>query len=77
MSQQLINTGTVINDGTGDTLHTAGLKINSNFSELYAGVQVPAATLATLGTVRPDGSSITISNGIISAVTALFPANTV
>ena len=77
MSQQLLNIGSTINDGTGDTLHTAGLKINSNFTELYAGVQVPAATLATLGTVRPDGSSITISNGIISAVTALFPANTV
>ena len=36
MTQQIINTGNVANDGTGDTLRTAGIKINQNFSELYS-----------------------------------------
>ena len=36
MSQQIVNTGTVPNDGTGDQLHTAFNKINDNFTEVYA-----------------------------------------
>jgi len=35
MVKQVINTGTVANDGTGDTMRVAGRKINENFSELY------------------------------------------
>lgn len=35
MTRQIISTGTTANDGTGDTLRSAGTKINSNFSELY------------------------------------------
>jgi len=35
MARQNINTGTTANDGTGDTLKTAGTKINENFVELY------------------------------------------
>lgn len=35
MAQQLVNIGTVGNDGTGDNLRTAGGKINDNFTELY------------------------------------------
>lgn len=35
MTRQVLNRGTVANDGTGDTLRTAGLKINANFVELY------------------------------------------
>tara|TARA_A100001515_G_scaffold43271_1_gene34120 strand:- start:22809 stop:23807 length:999 start_codon:yes stop_codon:yes gene_type:complete len=35
MARQTINTGTSANDGTGDTLRTAGTKINENFTELY------------------------------------------
>ena len=35
MAYQGINTGTTPNDGTGDTLIGGGVKINSNFSELY------------------------------------------
>jgi len=39
MTQQSINLGINVNDGTGDTLRDAGEKINRNFSELYAVVQ--------------------------------------
>lgn len=35
MAQQLIGLGTAANDGTGDSLRTAGEKTNANFSELY------------------------------------------
>jgi len=35
MSKQLINVGTIINDGTGDTLRSGALKVNENFNELY------------------------------------------
>jgi len=35
MARQNINTGSVANDGTGDTLRQAGQKINDNFVEIY------------------------------------------
>jgi len=35
MAQQTISTGTSANDGTGDTLRSAGTKINTNFTEVY------------------------------------------
>ncbi|MEA5448353.1 hypothetical protein VB780_07225 [Leptolyngbya sp. CCNP1308] len=35
MALQLINVGTTSNDGTGDTLRTAGQKMNANASELF------------------------------------------
>lgn len=36
MAKQTINIGTSPNDGSGDPLRTAFIKINDNFSELYA-----------------------------------------
>ncbi len=35
MTKQVINVGTVANDGTGDTLRAAAVKVNSNFTEVY------------------------------------------
>lgn len=35
MTRQNISTGSTANDGTGDTLRSAGTKINANFGELY------------------------------------------
>lgn len=35
MTKQVINTGTVANDGTGDTIRAAMTKTNSNFQEIY------------------------------------------
>jgi hypothetical protein len=37
MSQQIINVGTVPDDGKGDKLRPAFVKCNANFTELYAG----------------------------------------
>lgn len=52
MARQIVNTGTIANDGTGDTLRTAGSKINSNFSELYdalGGVSASSSKLTDSG----------------------------
>ena len=35
MPKQILNRGTIANDGTGDTLRTATLKISQNFDEIY------------------------------------------
>ena len=36
MANSIINIGTLANDGTGDDLREAFIKVNNNFSELYA-----------------------------------------
>lgn len=38
MAQQIINIGTLPNDGTGDTIRVAYTKINTNFTEVYAAI---------------------------------------
>jgi hypothetical protein len=35
MTRQAISIGTTANDGTGDTLRSAGTKMNANFAEIY------------------------------------------
>jgi cytoskeletal protein CcmA (bactofilin family) len=60
MAQELINIGNIANDGTGDTIRGAGIKINNNFTELYAN---PLAT-TTLGFLQNEISS-TASNADI------------
>ena len=49
MTRQNVNTGSAANDGTGDTLRTAGTKINSNFIELYnfLGAEGDSSSLAS------------------------------
>ena len=80
--QQVILTGSNANDGTGDTLRQGAIKINSNFTDLYMAVNsiplytLPTATTSVLGGVKVDGSSITISNGVISSVYTLPTATT-
>tara|TARA_R110001592_G_scaffold149712_2_gene375221 strand:- start:954 stop:1934 length:981 start_codon:yes stop_codon:yes gene_type:complete len=36
MAQELINLGALADDGTGDTIRATGIKINNNFTELFA-----------------------------------------
>ena len=57
MSQQIIKTGAVANDGTGDTLRTAGIKINQNFTELYS-------DLFILPTQTNKAGKVLATNGI-------------
>ena len=44
MAKQIINVGTVANDGTGDPIRSAMTKTNENFTEVYTlinGIVVP------------------------------------
>jgi hypothetical protein len=73
MAQQTINVGTTPNDGTGDTLRTAGQKVQANFTELYgtrASLQLTPTAFASLPTP---------SEGMIASVnnsnTAVWGAN--
>lgn len=59
MARQTIFTGTTANDGTGDSLRSAGVKLNANFSELY-GKFGSDLTLSEL--IDFDSASINISN---------------
>jgi hypothetical protein len=56
VTQQIINVGSAINDGTGDPARTAFTKSNDNFTELYArgggGTSAPQGRL-TLQTATP------------------------
>lgn len=55
MTRQNISTGTTANDGTGDTLRSAGTKINQNFVELYQAFGVDSNSLGTGITFDIDG----------------------
>jgi hypothetical protein len=80
MAQQIINIGSSANDGTGDTLRTAGSKLNSNFTELYTrpAYTLPIATEITLGGVKV-GSTLQInsSSGVLSLNAGLDDLNNV
>lgn len=54
MPQQIINIGTLPNDGTGDPLRLAYGKINDNFDELYAAASQYVSRIIA-------GSGVTIS----------------
>jgi hypothetical protein len=51
MALEVINVGTVANDGTGDPLRTAYIKCNNNFATIYSRYQetVPATAVGTVG----------------------------
>ena len=69
MAKQDINIGIVANDGTGDDLRTAMLKINSNFTEVYQKVGLVNDPTPQLGTdLDTQGHSITngIANGDVT-----------
>ena len=54
MAQQIINTGTVGNDGTGDDLRTGATKINANFQEIYSNITALSLQL-NLASVNSNG----------------------
>jgi hypothetical protein len=58
MAKQIINVGTTANDGTGDKVRDAFIKVNSNFDELY----------------DEGGANITVNNPVTSTETTLDEA---
>ena len=74
MAKQVINSGTIANDGTGDTLRAAADKINSNFTEVYDAVdaiqQVNSDWAATSGVTEILNKPVLFS-GIYTDLTAI------
>jgi len=68
MAKQIIKVGSTANDGTGDTLRDAGVKINANFTELYS--------ISGLDTTFTQGAFNTANSGVILAQSAFNKANT-
>jgi hypothetical protein len=73
MAQQIINTGAVANDGTGDPLRTAFTETNNNFTEIYtagpvdSNVRITNNTILTLNTngnlvLAPNGTGRVVAN---------------
>lgn len=73
MARQNISTGTAANDGTGDTLRSAGLKINENFVELYSALGGDSNTLGngitfdSTGIIFTNDSSFSVTLGLIDS----------
>lgn len=74
MVQEAINVGSAANDGTGDTLRTAGNKINNNFTELYN--QFGGSTLGNVTRLTDSGVSI-IGSSFLTQIGAADPAATI
>jgi hypothetical protein len=73
MAQQIINIGSTVNDGTGDTLRTGAQKINANFAELYL-TTLPSQTGNTGKFLTTDGTGTawaTITDQITAAANIL------
>jgi hypothetical protein len=56
MAKQTINVGTTANDKSGDSLRSAFIKINANFTELYTSSET-MISLDSLKEVVADSSS--------------------
>lgn len=54
MAQQVIGVGSAVNDGTGDPGRTAFVKVNANFTELYASPSAGGYLAATITAASTD-----------------------
>ncbi len=57
MAQQLLDIGTVANDGTGDTLRNAMDKVNDNFTDLYTNTNVGSTVVITSNTISTTNTN--------------------
>jgi NAD(P)H-hydrate repair Nnr-like enzyme with NAD(P)H-hydrate epimerase domain len=91
MAKQIINIGTVANDGTGDPLRTAFDKINDNFTELYSdestaevnsivagsGISVDQATGTVTVTNDSPDQTVTLTASTGMSITGTYPNFTI
>ena len=79
MSQQIIDTGAVANDGTGEPLRTAFDAVNNNFTEIYTSGPVGSNVVITGNTITVLGVNnnlVLAGNGIgnIQANSSIIPS---
>tara|TARA_B100000575_G_scaffold274694_2_gene258635 strand:+ start:3214 stop:3921 length:708 start_codon:yes stop_codon:yes gene_type:complete len=72
MAYSAISTGSVANDGTGDTLRDGATKVNSNFSEVYN--KLGNGTDLSSG-ITADATNVTLTAPILSGVTTTASGN--
>ena len=72
MARQTIGTGTTADDGTGDTLRSAGNKINANFQELYTQL---GDSVSLLGLVQIENNYIVFNGNIADSFNTLLKPN--
>lgn len=74
MAKLGINTGSIPNDGTGDSLLAAGVKINSNFSEIYTLLGDGSILAPGIVTSIAAGSGITLTGSTGRVTVGLDPS---
>ena len=90
MAKQVINIGSVANDGTGDPLRTAFDKVNDNFTELYAddagdvnsvnagtGISVNQTTGAVTVTNSAPDQTVSLTGGTAITTSGTYPNFTI
>ena len=84
MAKQIIGVGSSPNDGTGNTLRDGGVKINSNFDELYNGlggstvrIAIPSSAISNGATLKFDGTNFVPNSDIDTNTTYAISAEKV
>ena len=78
MSQLILNVGTNANDGTGDTLRDAMIKVNTNFTEIYGSAGFDLTTIQVTGNeIRATRTNDDIVFKPAGAGRVIFPALTI
>lgn len=84
MAKQTIGVGSSPNDGTGNTLRDGGVKLNSNFDELYAAlggntlrVAIPSSAITNGATLKFDGTNFVPNTDIDTNTTYAISSETV
>jgi hypothetical protein len=89
MAKQTINVGSTANDGTGDKLRDAFVKVNANFTELYSddagdvnsvtagtGISVNQTTGAVIVTNSAPDQTVSLADGGNIGISGTYPSFT-
>lgn len=76
MAQEVINIGALADDGTGDTIRRTGIKINNNFTELYARSSVSSDIRFTGNKISSTASNANIVLKPAGTGSIVFPGIT-
>lgn len=75
MAKQVINIGTIANDGTGDQLRTSFNKVNSNFTEVYNNITSLNTEVAAISTLVQSIDSFSGNYNDLTNKPTLFDGN--